>query len=140
MVLKVKRIHKEAKLPSYSHQGDAGLDVFSVVDYTLKSQEVMAIPTGIQMAVPGGYVGLVWDKSGLSLKGVHRLAGVIDSGYRGEVKVVIVNLSQQPFVIKKGMKIAQVLIQPVSEVKVIEADELEETPRGAKGFGSTGNY
>jgi len=140
MVLKVKRMHKEAKLPSYSHQGDAGLDVFSVVDYTLKSQEVMAIPTGIQMAIPEGFVGLVWDKSGLSLKGVHRLAGVIDSGYRGEVKVVVVNLSQQPFVIKKGMKIAQVLIQPVSEVKVIEADELEETPRGAKGFGSTGNY
>jgi len=140
MVLKVKRMHKEAKLPSYSHQGDAGLDVFSVVDYTLKSQEVMAIPTGIQMAIPEGFVGLVWDKSGLSLKGVHRLAGVIDSGYRGEVKVVVVNLSQQPFVIKKGMKVAQVLIQPVSEVKVIEADELEETPRGAKGFGSTGNY
>jgi len=114
MVLKVKRMHKEAKLPSYSHQGDAGLDVFSVVDYTLKSQEVMAIPTGIQMAIPEGFVGLVWDKSGLSLKGVHRLAGVIDSGYRGEVKVVVVNLSQQPFVIKKGMKIAQVLIQPVS--------------------------
>ncbi|MFQ5720918.1 MAG: dUTP diphosphatase [Candidatus Aminicenantales bacterium] len=140
MDLKIKRIHKEAKLPSYSHQGDAGLDVFSVVDCTLKSQEVRAIPTGIQMAIPKGFVGLVWDKSGLSLKGVHRLAGVIDSGYRGEVKVVMVNLSQQPFEIKKGMKIAQILIQPVTGVKVVEVEELEKTARGEKGFGSTGNY
>lgn len=140
MDLKIKRIHKEAKLPSYSHQGDAGLDVFSVVDCTLKSQEVRAIPTGIQMAIPKGFVGLVWDKSGLSLKGVHRMAGVIDSGYRGEVKVVMVNLSQQPFEIKKGMKIAQILIQPVTGVKVVEVEELEKTARGEKGFGSTGNY
>ncbi len=140
MDLKVKRINKKAKLPNYSHQGDAGLDVFSVVDYNLKSQEIKAIPTGIKIAIPEGFVGLVWDKSGLSLKGVHCLAGVIDSGYRGEVKVVMVNLSQQLFEIKKGTKIAQILIQPVAGVRVVEVEELEKTDRGDKGFGSSGKY
>ncbi len=92
------------------------------------------------MAVPDGYVGLVWDKSGISLKGVHRLAGVIDSGYRGEVRVVMVNLGDEPYVIEKGMKIAQLLVQPVTEVKVVETEELENTSRGEEGFGSTGKY
>ncbi|GAH35301.1 unnamed protein product, partial [marine sediment metagenome] len=95
---------------------------------------------GIRMAVPDGYVGLVWDKSGISLRGVHRLAGVIDSGYRGEVRVVMVNLGNEAFVIEKGMKIAQLLVQPVTEVKVVETEELETTSRGEEGFGSTGKY
>lgn len=140
MELEVKRIHPEAKPPRYSHKGDAGLDLFSVIDWTLKAGEVKPIPTGIQVAIPEGYVGLIWDKSGISLKGVHRLAGVIDSGYRGEVRVVMVNLSQEPFLIQKGMKVAQLLIQPVSEVRVVESDELRGTSRGEKGFGSTGKY
>lgn len=140
MELKVKRIQKDAKLPRYSHKGDAGLDVFSAEACVLEAGEVKPIPTGIQLAIPEGFVGLVWDKSGLSLKGVHCLAGVIDSGYRGEIKVVMVNLGHKPFVIEKGMKIAQILIQPVTEVKVLEAEELEDTSRGEKGFGSSGKY
>ena len=80
------------------------------------------------------------DRSGVSLKGVHRLAGVIDSGYRGEVKVVMVNLGDGPFVIEKGRKIAQLLIQPVQEVDVEECAELDETVRGEGGFGSTGKF
>jgi len=116
------------------------LDIFSSIDGVIKAGEVKPVPTGIKVAVPEGYVGLVWDKSGISLKGVHRLAGVIDSGYRGEVRVVMVNLGSEPFVIEKGMKIAQLLIQPVTEVEVVEAEELEKTPRGDKGFGSTGKY
>ncbi len=140
MELKVRRIQEKAKLPRYSHRGDAGLDVFSAVDCVLQAGEVKAISTGIQMAVPDGFVGLIWDKSGLSLEGVHRLAGVVDSGYRGEVKVVMANLRNKPFVIKKGMKIAQILIQPVTEVKVVDVEELEETTRGKKGFGSTGRF
>jgi len=99
--LKVRRIQKIAKLPCYSHRGDAGLDVFSIVGCVLQAGEVKAIPTGIQMAVPEGFVGLIWDKSGLSLAGVHRLAGVVDSGYRGEVKVVMANLRNKPFVTSK---------------------------------------
>lgn len=140
MKLKVQRIHEDAKLPVYQHKGDAGLDIFSSIDCVLKAGEVKPVPTGIKVAVPEGHVGLVWDKSGVSLKGVHRLAGVIDSGYRGEVRVVMVNLGDEPFVVEKGMKIAQLLIQPVSEVKVAEAEELEGTSRGEEGFGSTGKY
>ena len=140
MELKIKKIHKDAKLPHYGHKGDAGLDIFSTIDCVLQKREVKAIPTGIKVAIPEGYVGLIWDKSGVSLEGVHRLAGVVDSGYRGEVKIVMANLSDEPFSIEKGMKIAQLLIQPVVEVEVIEAEDLEATPRGENGFGSTGKY
>jgi dUTP pyrophosphatase len=138
--LRVKRIHPDAKLPVYQHPGDAGLDLFSVVDDVLAAGESKPIPTGIKMAIPEGYVGLVWDKSGISLQGVHRLAGVVDAGYRGEVRVVMVNLGREPFVIKKGMKIAQLLIQAVSAPEVVEADDLDETSRGEGGFGSTGRF
>ncbi len=140
MELKIQRIHEDAKLPLYQHKGDAGLDIFSSVDCVLEAGEVKPVPTGIRMAVPDGYVGLVWDKSGISLRGVHRLAGVIDSGYRGEVRVVMVNLGNEAFVIEKGMKIAQLLVQPATEVKVVEAEELETSSRGEEGFGSTGKY
>jgi dUTP pyrophosphatase len=140
MVLRVKRIHPEAKLPVYGHPGDAGVDLFSVVDRELAPGEVFAVPTGIQVAVPAGYVGLVWDKSGISLKGMHRLAGVVDSGYRGEVQVVMINLAAAPFSVRKGMKIAQMLVQPVAAVEVVESDSLDDTARGQGGFGSTGLY
>jgi dUTP pyrophosphatase len=140
MELKVKKISKDAKLPLYGHIGDAGLDLFSCVECILAAGETKPIPTGIQVAIPKGHVGLIWDKSGISLKGVHRLAGVIDAGYRGEVRVVMVNLGREGFAINKGMKIAQLLVQPVQEVKVIEVEELDDTSRGDKGFGSTGLY
>jgi dUTP pyrophosphatase len=140
MDLKVKRIHPEAKLPVYGHHGDAGLDLFSVVDRDLAPGEVFAVPTGIQIAVPAGHAGLVWDKSGISLMGVHRLAGVVDAGYRGEVQVVMINLGDRPFAVKKGMKIAQLLVQPVAAVEIVEADSLDDTSRGEGGFGSTGLY
>ena len=140
MELKIKRIHPAAKLPSYGHPGDAGLDLYSAVDHVLAPASVYAVPTGIKMAIPPGHVGLVWDKSGISLKGVHRLAGVVDAGYRGEVQVVMVNLGGEPFMIKPGMKIAQMLIQPVMSVFVVETEELDDTSRGEGGFGSTGLY
>jgi len=140
MELKVKRIHPEAKLPVYGHPGDAGLDLFAVADFDLAPGDVFAAPTGIQIAVPSGHVGLVWDKSGISLKGVHRLAGVIDAGYRGEVQVVLVNLGPDLFPVRKGMKIAQLLVQPLAAVSVVEADSLDDTSRGQGGFGSTGLY
>jgi len=140
MELKVKKIQKDVKLPRYGHKGDAGLDLFSSVDFVLAEGQVEAIPTGINIAVPEGYVGLIWDKSGVSLRGVHRLAGVIDSGYRGEVKVVMVNLSHKPFVIDRGTKIAQMLVQPITKVDVVEVNDLDETSRGEGGFGSTGKF
>lgn len=140
MKLKVKKIHDHAKLPVYGHKGDAGLDVFACGRVELEPLVPVAVPTGIQVAVPENHVGLIWDKSGLSLKGVHRLAGVVDSGYRGEVKVVLINLSRDIIVVKEGMKIAQMLIQPVREVTVEEAGSLDKTVRGENGFGSTGRY
>ncbi len=140
MELKIKRLNPEAKLPSYGHPGDAGLDLCSAVDHILASGSVFAVPTGIKMAIPPGYVGLVWDKSGISLKGVHRLAGVVDAGYRGEVQVVMINLGRESFEIKAGMKIAQMLIQPVISVSVVETAELDDTSRGEGGFGSTGLF
>jgi dUTP pyrophosphatase len=138
--LKVKKIHPDAKLPLFQHPGDAGMDLFSAVDDVLEAGEVQAIPTGVKMAIPEGHVGLIWDKSGISLQGVHRLAGVVDAGYRGEVKVVMANLGKKPYSIKKGMKIAQLLIQPVLTVEVVEAEDLDDTSRGEGGFGSTGRY
>lgn len=140
MELKVKKMRADAKLPHYGHQGDAGLDLFSSIDIVLGKGQVEAIPTGIKVAIPEGHVGLIWDKSGVSLKGVHRLAGVIDSGYRGEVRVVMINLSDGPFSIDKGMKIAQMLVQPVMMVDVVETDDLDDTARGNGGFGSTGKF
>ena len=140
MQVKVKKMTPEAKLPAFAHPGDAGMDLFSCVNMILGPGETKAVPTGIQMAIPAGHVGLVWDKSGISLKRVHRLAGVVDSGYRGEVRVVMVNLGQGPFEIKAGMKIAQMLIQPVESPTVVESDTLDDTSRGDGGFGSTGLY
>jgi dUTP pyrophosphatase len=140
MELKVKRVHPDAKLPVYGHPGDAGLDLFSAVDRELGPGDVFAVPTGVQVAIPAGHAGLVWDKSGISLMGVHRLAGVIDAGYRGEVQVVLINLGDGPFAVKNGMKIAQLLVQPVTAVSVVETGSLDDTSRGEGGFGSTGLF
>jgi dUTP pyrophosphatase len=140
MDIRIKRITPEAKVPAYAHPGDAGMDLFSCVDMSLAPGEAKPVPTGIQMAIPQGYVGLVWDKSGISLKGVHRLAGVVDAGYRGEVRIVMVNLGAEPFVIRAGMKIAQMLIQPVEAPTIVESGTLDDTSRGAGGFGSTGLF
>jgi dUTP pyrophosphatase len=142
MKLRVKRTTTGAKLPVYQHPGDAGMDLFAAEEISLGAGEVKAVPTGIKMSIPEGYVGLIWDKSGISLQGVQRLAGVVDAGYRGEVKVVMVNLSKGPYVFKRGQKVAQMLIQPVKAVEIVDVgeDDLDETARGAGGFGSTGHF
>ena len=140
MQLKVMRIRDGAKLPRRAHPGDAGLDLFAEAGRVLEPGRPVPVPTGIRMAIPEGHVGLIWDKSGISLSGVHRLAGVVDSGYRGEVKVVMINLGPEPFVIDPGMKIAQILIQPVLSLHVTESDDLDSTRRGEGGFGSTGRF
>ncbi len=139
MELKVKKIHKDAVLPSRAHEFDAGLDLYSTQDLDLLSGERKQIKTGIAMAIPEGYVGLIWDKSGLSFKyGLKVFGGVIDSGYRGEVRVIIANTSQTKYEVKKGQKIAQLLIQKVELMSVVESDLLSDTQRGIGGFGSTG--
>jgi dUTP pyrophosphatase len=140
MNIPIKKIHPDARIPAYAHPGDAGMDLFSSVDMEIGPGETKPVPTGIQMAIPPGFVGLVWDKSGLSLKGVHRLAGVVDAGYRGEVQVVMTNLGGEPFAIRAGMKIAQMLIQAVESPVLVETDSLDDTSRGRGGFGSTGLF
>ncbi|MFH2019986.1 MAG: dUTP diphosphatase [archaeon] len=137
----ISKMDQGLTTPSYAHPGDAGLDFRSSVDMVIKPGETAAVPTGIKMAVPLGYVALVWDKSGYAAKNsIKTMAGVIDSGYRGEVKIVMKNLGTEDFEIKKDMKIAQILIQPIVTANIIETKSLEDSTRGEKGFGSTGKH
>ncbi len=139
MVLKVKKVHPEAKLPSYGHMGDAGMDLYAAEDTILLPGQPVRVRTGIAVEIPEGYVGLCWDKSGLSTNhSLKILAGVIDSGYRGEIMVGIINLGTEPYTFKQGEKVTQMLIQRVESMEIVEAEELSDTTRGAGGFGSTG--
>ncbi len=139
MKIRVKKLHPDAKVPAFAHPGDAGMDLFSVEDMVLAPGERGSVPTGIAIELPEGYVSLVWDKSGPSHKfGMKTLGGVLDSGYRGEYLIGLVNLGREPFEIKRGQKIAQLLIQRVEHPEIQETDELSDTSRGAGGFGSTG--
>lgn len=137
--LYVSKIDSGIDLISYSHKGDAGLDLRSAESFVLVKNESKTVKCGIRIAIPEGYAGLVWDRSGLaSKKNIHVLAGVIDSGYIGEVCVVLKNLGNDDFKVEKNDKIAQLLVQPVAKVEIIETDNLEKTIRGENGFGSTG--
>jgi dUTP pyrophosphatase len=140
MQLKIQRLDKDVEIPSYSHKGDAAFDLRSAESKILKKNERYTFKTGIKIAIPKNHVGLVWDRSGHAHKnGIHVLAGVIDSSYRGEIGVVLKNLGDQDFEIEKNMRIAQMLIQPVLNPIIEEVEELEKTSRNEGGFGSTGN-
>lgn len=138
MLLQVQLLHKKAKLPNRSHQYDAGLDLFSVEDVLLEPHQQVIVPTGIAIAIPTGYAGFIWPRSGLSAKnGVDVLAGVVDSGYRGEIKVVL--QSNQKLELPAGSRIAQLVIQPVCHAYPTEVELLDQTSeRQTGGFGSTG--
>ena len=139
MTVKIKKLYADAILPTYAHPDDAGMDLYSHEEVTLNPQQCKSISTGIAMAIPSGYVGLIWDKSGLALNyGLKIMAGVVDAGYRGEIKIVLHNLSEAPYTVEKGAKIAQMLIQPVSLEEIVEVEDLDDTSRGEKGFGSSG--
>jgi dUTP pyrophosphatase len=139
MELPVQRLDPEIDLPSYAHPYDAAFDLRSSEDSTLAPGEKRVVKTGLKVAIPSGFAGLVWDRSGLAAKNaLHVLAGVVDSGYRGEIGVVIINLGTEPFIVEKNMRIAQMLIQPVATPKIIEVEELSPTARKDGGFGSTG--
>jgi dUTP pyrophosphatase len=139
VILKIKKLVIDAKLPIYAHHNDAGMDLFALEDMELPAQSRVGIPTGIAIEIPDEYVGLIWDKSGLASKnGISTLGGVVDSGYRGEIIVLVVNLSQQTWQIKKGEKVAQMLIQKIFHPAIQEVDVLGDSERGERGFGSTG--
>ncbi|MDJ0796476.1 MAG: dUTP diphosphatase [Calothrix sp. MO_167.B12] len=140
-IVKVKRLIPEAKLPKYEHPGDSGADLVAVADHTLQPMQWFAIPTGISAEVPMGFELQVRPRSGLALKhGVTVLntPGTVDAGYRGEIKVILLNLGAEPFQITPGMKIAQLVVAPVVQGLFQEVDELNASQRGSGGFGSTG--
>ena len=139
MKIKVEKISANAILPKKIHEEDAGYDLYSIEMTEIKPGERKAVPTGLKFAIPGGFVGLIWDRSGLALNhGLKTMAGVVDSGYRGEVKIVVVNLGKETIKIEPRTRIAQLLIQKIENFEIEETKDLGESPRGRKGFGSSG--
>jgi dUTP pyrophosphatase len=141
-VLQVKRLDPELPLPSYAHPGDAGLDLCAADTTVLGPGERALIPTGVAVAIPEGFAGLVHPRSGLAVD--HGLTllnspGTIDTGYRGEVKVLLINHGQQSVTLTHGQRIAQLLLVPVARVDVVEVELLDVTVRGERGFGSSGS-
>ena len=141
MTVKVLRSDPEAQLPAYAHPGDAGMDVRSIEELTLAPGARALVHTGLVLMLPPDAEAQVRPRSGLALKhGVTVLntPGTIDAGYRGEVGVILVNLGAEPFTVEKGMKIAQIVVSPVAQAEIVEVASVDETDRGAGGFGSTG--
>lgn len=137
--VKIQKLNAEAKIPTYGHPGDAGLDLYSLEDYQLKPGERKLFDLGFALEIPSDWVAIVKDKSSLPKNGgVHSMGGVFDSGYRGEYNVNLINLSSQPYQIKQGDKIAQLVILPFATAEIEETDDLSETSRGQGRFGSTG--
>jgi dUTP pyrophosphatase len=139
--LQVKLLHPAARLPMRAHAGDAGADLFSVEEVIIPPGERRDVGTGIALAIPAGFGGFVQPRSGLAFKHgimVVNSPGLIDAGYRGEVRVSLYNSGAEPFAVKAGDRIAQLVIQKVEEPVYTAADELPETGRGAGGFGSSG--
>ncbi|MFH1787486.1 MAG: dUTP diphosphatase [archaeon] len=136
--VKVKKLHPDAKVPVLGTEYSAGFDIHSVEEKTLQPGERHAFGTGISIEVPDGYVTLFWDRSGMGFKGIHRFAGVIDSDYRGELKIILFNSTKEPFTIEKGDRIVQAIIQEYFTPDFELSEDLEDSQRGAGGFGSTG--
>lgn len=139
--LRVKRLYPDVPLPRYAHDGDAGLDLCTAEDVVLEPGGRVAVATGLAVAVPMGWVGLVHPRSGLALRQgltVANAPGTIDAGYRGELKVILVNLGDEPVKIVRGDRVAQLVLQQVGQAEIVEVDDLDDTVRGAGGFGSTG--
>lgn len=139
--LAIRRLHPDAVVPAYAHAGDAGLDLVAVESVKMAPGERHAVATGWAVAVPDGWVGLVHPRSGLALRQgltVANAPGTIDAGYRGELKVILVNLGAEAVTVEAGDRVAQLLLQEVGRAVVDEVDELDDTARGEGGFGSTG--
>src|SRR5512133_666868 len=139
MEIKIKILENEIPMPTYAYPGDAAFDLLAREETELKPGEWKDIPTGLALEIPDGYAGLIWDKSGVSIKnGIKTLGGVIDAGYRGEVKIGVINLGDKIYKFGKGHKVAQMIIQKIEQAKLVLVSELSEAGRGDKGFGSSG--
>ncbi|MET0999206.1 MAG: dUTP diphosphatase [Marmoricola sp.] len=138
------RLDPELPAPSYAHPGDAGADIRAAVEVTLEPGERALVPTGIALALPEGFVALVHPRSGLAAKhgiSIVNAPGTIDAGYRGEVKVCLVNTdTREPFTVRRGDRIAQLVIQRFETAAFVEVDDLPESVRGDGGYGSTGGF
>ena len=146
LVVEVKLLTKDATVPTSSHFGDAGLDLYASEDVFIKTGETGVIKTGLAVGIPQGFYGKIEDRSSLAAAGIRTGAGVVDSGYAGEIKIVLHNLNNdnesnhlgRGYYVKKGQRIAQLIVQSVVPVRLVEVETLEASERGANGFGSTG--
>jgi len=134
----VLKLNESAVLPTRAHKDDAGLDLYSLENVVLEPGKSYLVKTGIALAVPDRHVGLIADRSSLAKKGIKTIGGVIDAGYRGEIQVMMWNLTQQTYLIEVSQRIAQLLILPIVTPDPVEVNELDQTLRGEGGFGSTG--
>jgi dUTP pyrophosphatase len=139
--LALRRLREDAVLPERAYAGDAGLDLTACEEHELAPGERAVVGTGLAVAIPAGYAGFVQPRSGLAAKhgiSVVNAPGLIDSGYRGEIRVVLLNTdSRESFSVEPGMRIAQLVVLPVPELELVELEELPESERGARGFGSS---
>ena len=144
VVVSVRRLDPELPLPSYAHLGDAGADLVAAVGIRLAPGERAVVPTGIAVALPLGYAGFIHPRSGLAARhglGLVNAPGTIDSGYRGEVKVIVVNLDpRQPIELRRGDRIAQLVVSRVASVTFVDVDALPSSGRAEAGFGSSGGF
>lgn len=136
--MNAKRLHPSAVLPTRAHPDDAGLDLYALEDADFEPGQGLVVRTGVAVAVPEGHVGLVCDRSSMARRGLKTAGGVIDAGYRGELGVILWNISGQAQRVGRGERLAQLLLVPVATPPVREVDELDATARGVNGFGSTG--
>ncbi|WP_439117449.1 dUTP diphosphatase [Nocardioides abyssi] len=144
MEIQVVRLDPDLPLPAYAHPGDAGADLLTTVDVTLAPGERALVPTGIAIALPSGHVALVHPRSGLAARhgvSIVNSPGTVDAGYRGEVKVLLVNLDPaEPVELRRGDRIAQLVVQRVETAAFVEVDVLPSSQRGTGGYGSTGGF
>ncbi|MGH3127723.1 MAG: dUTP diphosphatase [Gaiellaceae bacterium] len=136
----VRRLRPDAEIPRQAYEGDAGLDLVACEPAVLEPGDRATVPTGVAVEIPEGYAGFVQPRSGLAARhgiGIVNSPGLIDSGYRGEIRVVLLNTGREPFSVEAGMRIAQLVIAPVASVRLVEVDELAASERGSQGFGSS---
>lgn len=140
MQIKVKKLKENAKLPTHGHPGDAGMDFYAIETVIFPPGKQMKVNTGVAVEIPEGHVGLVWDKSSISFNmGLKIMGGVIDSGYRGEIIMNLLNVGDKEVIIEKGHKVAQMLIQKFEHCDIKEVEEISKTVRGEGREGSTGH-
>lgn len=138
MQIKIKKLKEDAKLPTYHHPGDVGMDLYSMEEYTVKPGERHYFYHGFALEFEEGYAAIVKDKSSISKAGLHSMGGVFDAGFRGEYNTLLVNLSNEPYTVEIGDKVAQLVIFPVILAELKEVNELSDSSRGLGAFGSTG--